>query len=672
MAGFAVVSAQAGTNSAVMITASRLDNLDLMAVNSAADVTVIDRAAIEESGAASVPELLRSEANVLVRGTSGNAKDAQVSMRGFGENAHLRTLVLVDGHRGNRPDMGGVGWASIPLSNIERVEVIRGGQNVLYGDRAVGGVIKITTKSGADAGRWLNLGVGSFDDYSLAVGTGGALGDLDYSVGFDGYETGGFRDHSSAWARSVFANAVWYAGDVDTVSFRLSHTDQRMELPGALDYAAMLQDASQSLANEDDVSREDDFWATAIWETERAWGAARVTSGLNYRDLAWMLGGIDAENRQVGFSLGPRVRWGDEETFWMSGLDLAYDTLDFECFASQSFSGLRRTTSEAELERLSISPYVFGQRPVSDRVLFNGGLRYETARTLGRNRDFIDDQLFPSYMGNRGVYVNPNYQAVPDLYPTNSYDGTLVKEGWAAEASVVFNYRPNHSFWLGYDLVYRYPVLDELAAYQGYALSDPLNENLDPETGNQFEAGAAGEAGAWRYACTAFFAAMDNEIVFEENTNNNTRLNTNLGATRRYGVESEASADFQTYGASIRWTLQDARLHGGEHSGNRVPLVPWNYGALTGWIQPEERVRLALTYAYVSEQFQGGDESNSSRKLEDYGLWSARVHVAFTERVRLELSVDNLLDEVYAAAAYSGAYYPGAGRNFRAELKVEF
>ena len=67
-------------------------------------------------------------------------------MGGFGENAQLRTLVLVDGHRVNAIDMSKINWYSIPLGLVESIEVIRGGQSGTYGNHAVGGVIKINTK----------------------------------------------------------------------------------------------------------------------------------------------------------------------------------------------------------------------------------------------------------------------------------------------------------------------------------------------------------------------------------------------------------------------------------------------------------------------------------------------------------------------------------------------
>ena len=79
-----VVPSFAGTNSAIVVSATRLDNLDLMAVGTVANTTVIGRHTIQQSGAASVTDLLRNEANILVRGSSGDPAGGELSMRRFG------------------------------------------------------------------------------------------------------------------------------------------------------------------------------------------------------------------------------------------------------------------------------------------------------------------------------------------------------------------------------------------------------------------------------------------------------------------------------------------------------------------------------------------------------------------------------------------------------------
>ena len=114
--------------------------------NLAARVQVIDQTDIKQSGAVDLVELLRREANLQVRSTSGNSARSTVSMGGFGENGGLRTLVLLDGHRLNAIDMSAINWYSIPLTMVKSIEVIRGGQSGTFGNNGVGGVIKINTK----------------------------------------------------------------------------------------------------------------------------------------------------------------------------------------------------------------------------------------------------------------------------------------------------------------------------------------------------------------------------------------------------------------------------------------------------------------------------------------------------------------------------------------------
>ena len=79
-----------------------------------ARIQVIDQAEIEQSGATDIVGLLRKEANLQVRSTSGNSARSTVSMGGFGDNAGHRTLVLLDGHRLNAFDLSPINWHSIP------------------------------------------------------------------------------------------------------------------------------------------------------------------------------------------------------------------------------------------------------------------------------------------------------------------------------------------------------------------------------------------------------------------------------------------------------------------------------------------------------------------------------------------------------------------------------
>jgi len=638
VAGFLLLApAFAGTNKAIIVSAPRLDDLDLMDVAVAADVTVIEREAIEQSGAASVPELLQSEANVLIRSTTGNGNDGQISMRGFGENSHLRTLVLVDGHKINRPDMGGIEWQSIPVSNIERIEVIRGGQNVLYGNHALSGVVKITTKRGDDAGTQVTGTMGSFGYRSGSASYGETVGDVDFLVGISSYWYDGYRSNSTSYATTVNAGAGWFVNDTDTLTLRASGGKSYIQYPGSLSYTEMQDDPTQSSNFGNQFSDDQSALATLLYETERSWGAARVNTGLSFRDRDVTFDGIYTVNQQIGASVAPRARFGSEDDFWMTGLDFNYDRLDVENYRDPARNTLK---SRAELSRITTAPYLFAQRTFLGKTILNGGARYEYAGTDNHN-------------------VAYKFDGTVD--PTASFDGLVEKQGWAAELSVSHKLSEQLDFFAGYDRVYRYPALDETASYQGFPLSDPLNEDLDPEHGNNLEVGSRYSNPEWMASLTAFYLTLDNEIGYDPVTN----LNVNIGATRRVGIEAELGWHRAWYGASTRWTFVDARFDGGENDGNRVPLVPWAYGVMSAWVEPVPEFRLTAIYTYVSEQFQGSDEANERQKMDAYGRLGLRANVAMSDHVNLYFSVHNLLDEIYASSAYFDRYYPGSGRSFR-------
>ncbi|HEX7190938.1 MAG TPA: TonB-dependent receptor, partial [Thermoanaerobaculia bacterium] len=117
-------------------------------------VTVITAKQIHESGARTVPDLLRLVAGVNVR---WNPMIQTVDIRGFGENPFSnRMLLLIDNVPFNSGDTGGFplspGFDFFPVQNIKRIEIVRGPGSSLYGENAFWGVINIVTLAGEDIG----------------------------------------------------------------------------------------------------------------------------------------------------------------------------------------------------------------------------------------------------------------------------------------------------------------------------------------------------------------------------------------------------------------------------------------------------------------------------------------------------------------------------------------
>lgn len=126
----------------LLVTANRMSQFSNDTLNAH---TLLDRDFIAQSAAGSLFDLLRSVPGVQMARTGVDGAQTSLFMRGSNSN---HTLILLDGVRLNTASEGAARLEHIPVSHIERIEVIRGPQSSLYGADAIGGVIQIFTRSG--------------------------------------------------------------------------------------------------------------------------------------------------------------------------------------------------------------------------------------------------------------------------------------------------------------------------------------------------------------------------------------------------------------------------------------------------------------------------------------------------------------------------------------------
>ncbi len=139
------ISVSSAQEDAVVITAPRFPE-DVRRLP--ASVTVITAEDISKSAARTIPELLNEQVGFTMKDLFGNnAASTSIDLRGFGATGPQNTLILLDGRRLNDFDLSGVQWSAIPLSSIERIEILRGTGAVLYGDNASAGMVNIVSRS---------------------------------------------------------------------------------------------------------------------------------------------------------------------------------------------------------------------------------------------------------------------------------------------------------------------------------------------------------------------------------------------------------------------------------------------------------------------------------------------------------------------------------------------
>src|SRR4051812_13076065 len=286
IAGLSLSSVALAQDDAVVITAPRFPE-DVRRLP--ANVTVLEKEDIARSAARTLPELLSAEVGLTMKDFYGNnAASTSIDLRGFGVTGPQNTLILLDGRRLNDFDLSGVQWSSIPLSGIERIEIVRGSGAVLYGDNASAGIINIVTRSPLQEGRSAEV-FGRTASYKTVEGQlYASQGTSQFGVNGSvyGYRSDGYRQNNRNEQVNGTVSTRWVL-DQGSFDLRFGRDYQNLRLPGGRfvqpsigldEYASDPRGTNTPL----DWATRDGTRAGAT--LLRRFGEAEFLVGLDYRD----------------------------------------------------------------------------------------------------------------------------------------------------------------------------------------------------------------------------------------------------------------------------------------------------------------------------------------------------------------------------------------------------
>jgi vitamin B12 transporter len=161
----------------ILVTASRTPQA---AVDVLADHTLISAEEIVRSGASNIIDLLQKQRGIEVVRNGGPGTASSVLIRGADAK---QSVVLIDGVRVASSTTGTANWAALPLSNIDRIEIVYGPLATLYGADAIGGVVQIFTRQGSGAPHiTASFSAGSDQARNGDVGISGKSGGFSYAI----------------------------------------------------------------------------------------------------------------------------------------------------------------------------------------------------------------------------------------------------------------------------------------------------------------------------------------------------------------------------------------------------------------------------------------------------------------------------------------------------------
>jgi outer membrane receptor protein involved in Fe transport len=644
----AAVAAPVTTLPPLIVTARRVPESP---VEVPAYAQVITRAQIRESGAATLIDLLEREANLHFTSIAGSPTNTKVSLRGTGTGGNGRTLVLVDGVRANRADIGDFNWLQFSLPDIESIEVVQGPQGAFFGDNAVGGVIKINTlgKPSASGGSAQVL-VGGDDTVKLGASYTELFGRAWASASLGHENSGGWRDHSGYDSVSGSVG-IGYDNEKDSVTrVRASFLDNSYDQPGYLTPAQFQQDPTQAGTNSATgessyrrVTASNEFGASAETRLLTDLGASFVDE--------YFLGGFGtAFDRDIqGIFVSPKLHLERGPFTLTPGLDFNHERLAVDV------NGLPPT--RARLTRRTVGPFLAAEWKATEQVAVSGAVRREWNSIRAREQ----------ISGARADRTDA---------------------GEAYQLAVNWRPRPELRLYAKYDHVFRFPATDEMAYYQGL-LGGPFgtpvffNANLRPEVSDNFELGGDYCGERWGGGASVYHLATEDEIFYNAPTN----LNENLAETRRVGAQASLGYDAGFAALRSRVDYVDARLTdapagSGLFTGPLRMTPEWRL-TTTATLRPVERVEIGLTHRFIDGS--AIDDSYAAAnpdRTEAASLFDVRVSYRPNEAWRLFAGANNVLDKnhvSYSTIGYPPPFfppttvvYPGQGRWLYAGASLRF
>lgn len=181
------ITAQSTALDEITVTAARTP---ISTRTATGDITIIEREEIERLSGSGLVDLLKLQPGMQIVSNGGMGTSTSVYMRGTNAD---QLVVLVDGIRVNSATSGTTAFENLPLSTIDRIEILRGPASSLYGSDAIGGVIQIFTRRGqSDKTHFYgNVGAGSYDTYTGSAGLSSQYKALQFGAQISSYDTRG-------------------------------------------------------------------------------------------------------------------------------------------------------------------------------------------------------------------------------------------------------------------------------------------------------------------------------------------------------------------------------------------------------------------------------------------------------------------------------------------------
>lgn len=598
----------------------------------ASSVTVLTEKDFANRNATYVSDVLKTVPSVAFSSSGGRGTLSNVYLRGADAN---HTVVVIDGVKVNPVSGYGFDFGGLSLSNVERIEVLRGEQSALWGSEAMGGVIYITTKSGLYKEKPFNV------DFDLGTGSKGTA---DGSATVSGYQNGFYyalngNSHRTRGISAYSANTFHY----------MAENGANITSGGAKEKDRFHRDGGSLRVGFDDGKKGFDFLGSHSTQTSHYDGSYLGETAFDdythTRDTTFKLSGFigsDEELIKQKVSVSHQKNDADTAGSYPSSSDAKKLNGNYQLDVNFD--------REGELKQ-AVSLLGEYQRSTYQSSAFTNEKRLSERSVAGEYRLFSEADHSLTFSGR---YL----------------DSSKYANAWTGRIAGAYRLAQNLKAHASFGTAVQNPTMTEVYGWSGSFIGNP---DLKPEKSKGGDVGLLLESDDKHHSLdVTYFARNVRNLITSEVVDFTTYASRSTNSDGMSKIKGVEVAYYGTFTDKLSQYANYTYTRG--EDGNGVSLVrrPKHQANLGLAYQVTEKFGTNLNVAYVGKRIDSYYDENtyaSSRvKMPSYTLVNLGVTYQLSKNFNLYANLNNLFNKKYEHTVGYGQY----GRNLYVGLKGSF
>jgi vitamin B12 transporter len=404
-------------------------------------VELITKKELNEINASNLGDALQYTSGIFIRDYGSASGLKTISIRG---TTPENTLILMNGNRMNNFQNGLVDLSLFPVDNIDKVEIIQGGNSALYGSDAIGGVINILTSNAVDRIKLiLSGGVGSF----------------------------GFQKYS-----------LWLSHRIAGLGFGFGYQDER----GKDNFKYKLKDTIRSVMRERENAnfKRDNFYFTSDYEFDKTDLRLYTSYTNSYHGVPGSNSFESATASQLDKNLSTGLALSNSNIDninlkLLSSFLYAYQNYKNPAWDANSFSKNIHYSIDPQIEFVAgdSMTFIIGGQFISGKL---HGTDYATKKVREQKSIFVSSKI--------SINIHDRIFNKINIYPAIKYEKySDMKEQILPRIGINMALTDRFNLRSSYGLNYRIPTLNDLYYRDPWGFSG--NDKLKPEYSTNYDIG---------------------------------------------------------------------------------------------------------------------------------------------------------------------------------------